>query len=569
MTHAQWERPVKLEIPCRAVPGYLSAVAFSETEWCDVPPGHRFQLYFHGWADFGELRYRDEDHWKKQKDRVREAASQGNWSVLEKEGGVLKSRGPLKDKKRVALEAACGMGVEVQKILKALEARGAALAGGEAWTCDVRLLAPLATGLGLPHPVENGFSFCPPYGVPFLAGSAVKGVFRRAAELAGLEEESPWNPVRVWALFGFDATAEWFDPAAEACEGYLAWCAARWSSEVEVEAASWVEVIRPQLPKRWRDKDVREIFRAFAGNGSEVARSVHWGGLLVFHDAFPSPNAEMGVDILNPHHKEYYSGQSPEDATPDDAENPVPVYFLVLKPGCRLTLRVSWAMREGKALVPFRNSWQSLLEEIAEPAVRDLGLGAKTRVGYGYGELDVEAAEARSRAIEELRRAEELARHPWREFLPRLRKADNWGELRQMAEGPLAEHLGEAEVAEVVEEKARQMRKKKWDADRDRMVADWLARAGREWETVPAMTGGEDESGSEHGGPGGSVSALQSWEDYLQLSNERPLESMELEELLVLRGKFRAWGYYKKKVKAQKKKHVDRLEALLREKRGR
>jgi len=35
-----------------------------------------------------------------------------------------------------------------------------------------------ATGLGLPHPVENGFAWHPTLGVPYLAGSGVKGLLR-------------------------------------------------------------------------------------------------------------------------------------------------------------------------------------------------------------------------------------------------------------------------------------------------------------------------------------------------------------------------------------------------------
>ncbi len=37
---------------------------------------------------------------------------------------------------------------------------------------------PFATGLGLPHPIENGFAWHPTLGVPYLAGSAVKGLLR-------------------------------------------------------------------------------------------------------------------------------------------------------------------------------------------------------------------------------------------------------------------------------------------------------------------------------------------------------------------------------------------------------
>ncbi len=42
--------------------------------------------------------------------------------------------------------------------------------------------APFATGMGYEHPLENGFAFLNPYGLPYLPGSSVKGVMLRAAE---------------------------------------------------------------------------------------------------------------------------------------------------------------------------------------------------------------------------------------------------------------------------------------------------------------------------------------------------------------------------------------------------
>jgi len=39
--------------------------------------------------------------------------------------------------------------------------------------------APMVTGLGLPHPVENGFLWHHTLGVPYLPGSSVKGLMRR------------------------------------------------------------------------------------------------------------------------------------------------------------------------------------------------------------------------------------------------------------------------------------------------------------------------------------------------------------------------------------------------------
>ncbi len=58
----------------------------------------------------------------------------------------------------------------------------------------------LATGLGTDHPTENGFSFDSLIGVPYLPGSSVKGLCRRAAIVHGL------NAMTIAELFGPERT---------------------------------------------------------------------------------------------------------------------------------------------------------------------------------------------------------------------------------------------------------------------------------------------------------------------------------------------------------------------------
>ena len=51
--------------------------------------------------------------------------------------------------------------------------------------------APFVTGMGNPHPLENGFTWHPTLGMPYLPGSAVKGLVRAAVELAYQGEDKP------------------------------------------------------------------------------------------------------------------------------------------------------------------------------------------------------------------------------------------------------------------------------------------------------------------------------------------------------------------------------------------
>ena len=81
-----------------------------------------------------------------------------------------------------------------------------AVAGSNGLELMAKSVAPFTTGLGNEHPLENGFAFLNPYGLPYLPGSGVKGVVRRAAEELAhrdfFENESGWTLPAIWHLFG-------------------------------------------------------------------------------------------------------------------------------------------------------------------------------------------------------------------------------------------------------------------------------------------------------------------------------------------------------------------------------
>jgi len=59
---------------------------------------------------------------------------------------------------------------------------------------------PFATGLGLPHPMENGFSWHPTLGVPYLTGAALKGLLRAWLQV--------WEPLADTVLDDWFGTTE-------------------------------------------------------------------------------------------------------------------------------------------------------------------------------------------------------------------------------------------------------------------------------------------------------------------------------------------------------------------------
>jgi CRISPR-associated protein Cmr6 len=379
---------VKFEIPRRAAPAAVATVLgdrhdpVSVKAAGDVPPGHRFLLYFHGMADKGNCEYVEGD--KALKRSLNDAKNSGDWRVFAKNAPNFTDQWvPLKDGRRHALQACAGMGKAASDLLEALAARAEALRPKAAWRRDALLTSPLATGLGNPHPVENGFAFLSPYGVPYLAGSGVKGVLRRAAEeLALFEPASPWRLSHVWALFGFDENSACFDrgrdkPAdPEWTRAYGEW-ARHVSAAGDPVLEAWLEAVRGQLPAEGRALPPAGFLTALGGDQG-LRRSVHWQGLLAFDDALPDPRARLAVDILNPHHKSYFEGKG----SPHDAENPVPVFFLTVAPGARFT----FAARPLAGRAPVweaTGDWRALLDAAFGHAADWLGFGAKTRVGYG------------------------------------------------------------------------------------------------------------------------------------------------------------------------------------------
>ncbi len=212
--------------------------------------------------------------------------------------------------------------------------------------------APFTTGLGNEHPLENGFAFLWPYGLPYLPGSGVKGVLRQAAR--------------------------------ELAEGF------------------WGET------HGWSEPTITALF------GSEDSNSPQ-RGTLAFWDVIPLiKGSQLMVEIMTPHQKHYYQdGEPPHDSgqpTPISFLTVPPGSKFTFHIQCdrpRLA-RIAPDLAEN-------DRWRTLLTAAFEHAFDWLGFGAKTAVGYGAMRIDPEIerrrrkAEARRRAEEERRRKEEEA----------------------------------------------------------------------------------------------------------------------------------------------------------------
>lgn len=300
-----------------ALPDYIGKHAAFD----DCPPGHRFGLYFGGW----------EVDWRKPTNKTPAFRTVAD---------------SLPAHSHAALKAICGRQKALAHSLSAT-----------VFTYPARLTAPLATGLGNEHPLENGCAFLNPHGLPYLAGSGVKGVIRRAAEeLASDEwgETSSWNQTAIDILFG-----------------------------LETESGD-----------------------------TDTTRT---RGALIFWDLFFQPTSDkaplLAVEIMTPHHSNYLQS----NGTPHANEQPNPIPFLAVAAGCECTLYVQC----NPTLIPaeadtLRTDWRALVTAAVKHAGEWMGFGAKSAVGYGRigqdqvlrRKLEQEAAEHAEEEARKARKAE-------------------------------------------------------------------------------------------------------------------------------------------------------------------
>ncbi|GAB4375330.1 MAG: hypothetical protein Kow0042_20680 [Calditrichia bacterium] len=108
-------------------------------------------------------------------------------------------------------------------------------------------------------------------------------------------------------------------------------------------------------------------------------------GKIVFMDAFPEPGFQISVDIMNNHYQDYYMGDKP----PADWMDPNPIKFLTVKDATFV-----FRMFANKKEVD-KKTLEKVAKALAQ-ALTDLGIGAKTAVGYGRLEGFKSGTEANS-----------------------------------------------------------------------------------------------------------------------------------------------------------------------------
>jgi len=185
-------------------------------------------------------------------------------------------------------------------------------------------------GMGSENSLENSLALHHIYGFPYIPATAVKGVLRYIA----LVEKFGYDPGKL--------------------------------EEMDKEL-SRLDVMEKNV-----DETLKELARIFGTQRSK--------GAVVFADALPDHEnlPKFDLDILNPHYSSYYNELYSDGGNISwdekyERENPVPVFFPVVKSGCFVFYY---------KIVRGDGNIKKQVVKLFESAFKE-GFGAKTRYGYG------------------------------------------------------------------------------------------------------------------------------------------------------------------------------------------
>ena len=365
-------------MPIAAVPAYLG------TDFSSASPGLRFGMYLPIWTNRADQEHEVNSRASKKSREAFEVQDMLQAQGMNATIATLRQRerNPLPDlwdkndfAARPAWEKVLRLTANDKATMRALAARQSHTAQStpHTLTLDAIATAPFTTGLGNEHPLENGFAFLNPYGLPYLPGSGVKGVLRQAArELT---------------------SGDWGDPQG------------------------WDAGTIHLLERRGHATIQLSIIDVLFGRETPDGDGDHVRGALSFWDALPQiPGDTLAVDIMTPHQSHYYQKRqdrkSGDSTSPHDSGAPNPISFLTLPPGTGFAFHVVCDQAHLERLAPdlaHDLRWQTLLTAAFEHAFEWLGFGAKTAVGYGAMQVNERARQQRAQAQAEAAKAQHMA----------------------------------------------------------------------------------------------------------------------------------------------------------------
>ncbi|GEM_PF-532941 len=231
----------------------------------------------------------------------------------------------------------------------------------KAETFKMKTKSRLVVGLGDESVYETSIRLHRNYGIPYIPGSALKGVAKHYAILNLADE----------LIDQFDGD---FFVLAKRIQEALENPARDENSDTEVRKA-----IEEKLKMNVSDElfEKMMILRRIFGTQKRE-------GDVIFFDAFPIPDQFkhkpiLELDIMNPHYQPYYQ----QGEQPGDWHQPNPIFFLTVPED--IEFQFALASRKDESNVDSKKDKSELEKavEMLKEALEEFGVGAKTSLGYG------------------------------------------------------------------------------------------------------------------------------------------------------------------------------------------
>jgi len=235
-------------------------------------------------------------------------------------------------------------------------------------TFKLKTKSRLVVGLGDESVYETSIRLHRNYGVPYIPGSALKGVAKHYS-IMNLTE-------RLMRL----KLDEDFYKLAKRVQEALENPAKDENDEREVKKA-----IEAKLKIDFTDEILEEFKQLRTIFGTQ-----RYEGSIIFFDALPTPEQLkskpiLELDIINPHYQPYYSASEKDlrekvEKAPGDWHSPNPIFFLTVPKGVEFQFAIAPRNDEACSGKP------SLLDKavaVVKDALQEHGVGAKTSLDYG------------------------------------------------------------------------------------------------------------------------------------------------------------------------------------------
>lgn len=102
-------------------------------------------------------------------------------------------------------------------------------------------------------------------------------------------------------------------------------------------------------------------------------------GKVIFFDALPTGVPSFEMDIMNVHYGDYYTNKGANGHPPADYLSPNPIPFLTVGKNTEFLFVLASREKGEKG-----ESWLAKAEKWLKGGLKEMGVGAKTMVGYGY-----------------------------------------------------------------------------------------------------------------------------------------------------------------------------------------